>query len=256
MSIIKVLGYSVVLGMSANAVAAEFSFDHAGSGIGPGITPVGKLAWEQSLPSYTYYEDSADNNATAKVSTYAADMLLRTGLAEGLELQLGWGGPIWSQTKVNGEKTSSHGLGDISIGIKKAIDLNDDKMVMTVLAEALIATGNEDFSNGKDIYTLGSVVAYDYSDDLTTSISMIYSMENSNWSVTAVPTIEYKIAGNWSGYSEFVYRKAESEDVVYNIGSGLIYAIGDRAQLDASVGMDLNGVQKSYQAGFGVSYLF
>ncbi len=31
-------------------------------------------------------------------------MLFRTGLADGLELQLGWQGPAWTQTKRAGKK--------------------------------------------------------------------------------------------------------------------------------------------------------
>ena len=31
-------------------------------------------------------------------------MLLRTGLADGLELQLGWQGPVWQQHKYAGMK--------------------------------------------------------------------------------------------------------------------------------------------------------
>lgn len=255
MSTLKILGLTLLAGFSANVVAAEFSFDHAGSGIGVGIAPVGKLAWEQSLPSYSYSESKSDEG-TLKKSSYSADVLLRTGLAENLELQLGWGGPAWTQSKVGRNKESKHGLGDVSIGLKKAIDLNDDKMSMAVLAQAVIATGNDEFTNHKDIYSLGSVVAYDYNDELTTSISMIYEVQDSKWAVTAVPTMEYLIAGKWSGFSELVYRKQEGQDVEYNLGSGVIYVVSERAQIDASVGVDLNGQYKGYQAGFGVSYLF
>lgn len=33
------------------------------------------------------------------------------------------------------------------------------------------------------------------------------------------------------------------------MGSGVIYALNTRMQLDASVGVDLNGKDKSYQSG-------
>ena len=71
-----------------------------------------------------------------------------------------------------------------------------------------------------------------------------------------MPTIEYKIADKWSGFSELVYRKAESQDYEYALGSGVIYALNDRVQMDASIGVDLNGPDKSYQSGLGVSFLF
>ncbi|NWK73275.1 transporter [Acinetobacter sp. SwsAc6] len=256
MKIIKTLSFlAVAVGCASHAMAADFSFDRPGAGFGTGITPVGKLAWEQGLPSASYSEARVDGQKV-KTTTLNADMLFRTGLAEDLELQLGWQGPAWSQTKAAGRRIEEHGLGDVSIGLKKAIDLNDDKLSMAVLAEAILATGNDEFSNGDDIYSLSSAVAYDYNDLISTSLTMRYEVQNSDWAVSAVSTIEYKIAGNLSGFSEFVFRKAESEEKEYALGTGLIYAVNDRLQLDASVGVDLNGAYKGYQSGLGVSYLF
>lgn len=241
--------------MASTAFAADFSFDRPGTGMGTGITPVGHLAWEQSLPSVSYQEGTVDGEKD-KTLTLNGDMLLRTGLAEGLELQLGWQGPVWQQYKRAGVKKESNGLGDVSIGLKKSIDLKDDRLSMALLAEAIIATGNEEFTAHDDIYSLSSAVAYEFSDLIGTSITMRYEAQNSNWAVTAIPTIDYKIAGKLSGYSEFVYRKAESQDYEYGLGTGLVYALNNRTQLDASIGVDLNGDQKSYNGGFGVSVLF
>ncbi|MFK4203744.1 transporter [Acinetobacter junii] len=241
--------------LASTAFAAEFSFDRPGAGIGTGITPVGQLAWEQGLPTVSYQEQNIEG-VKDKTLTLNGDMLLRTGLANGLELQLGWQGPVWQQHKRAGFKTETDGLGDVSIGLKKAIDLKDDRLSMAVLAEAIIATGNDEFTAHDDIYSLTSAVAYEFSDLIGTSITMRYEAQNSNWAVTAIPTIDYKIAGKLSGYSEFIYRKAESQDYQYGLGTGLVYAINDRAQLDASVGVDLDGDVRSYNGGLGVSVLF
>ncbi|QUY36748.1 transporter [Acinetobacter junii] len=241
--------------LASTTFAAEFSFDRPGAGIGTGITPVGQLAWEQGLPTVSYQEQNIEG-VKDKTLTLNGDMLLRTGLANGLELQLGWQGPVWQQHKRAGFKTETDGLGDVSIGLKKAIDLKDDRLSMAVLAEAIIATGNDEFTAHDDIYSLTSAVAYDFSDLIGTSITMRYEAQNSNWAVTAIPTIDYKIAGKLSGYSEFIYRKAESQDYQYGLGTGLVYAINDRAQLDASVGVDLDGDVRSYNGGLGVSVLF
>ena len=241
--------------LASTTFAAEFSFDRPGAGIGTGITPVGQLAWEQGLPTVSYQEQNIEG-VKDKTLTLNGDMLLRTGLANGLELQLGWQGPVWQQHKRAGFKTETDGLGDVSIGLKKAIDLKDDRLSMAVLAEAIIATGNDEFTAHDDIYSLTSAVAYEFSDLIGTSITMRYEAQNSNWAVTAIPTIDYKIAGKLSGYSEFIYRKAESQDYQYGLGTGLVYAISDRAQLDASVGVDLDGDVRSYNGGLGVSVLF
>lgn len=241
--------------LASTTFAAEFSFDRPGAGIGTGITPVGQLAWEQGLPTVSYQEQNIEG-VKDKTLTLNGDMLLRTGLANGLELQLGWQGPVWQQHKRAGFKTETDGLGDVSIGLKKVIDLKDDRLSMAVLAEAIIATGNNEFTAHDDIYSLTSAVAYEFSDLIGTSITMRYEAQNSNWAVTAIPTIDYKIAGKLSGYSEFIYRKAESQDYQYGLGTGLVYAINDRAQLDASVGVDLDGDVRSYNGGLGVSVLF
>jgi hypothetical protein len=241
----QVLGLIAASIMTTATFAAEFSFDPPGSGIGTGITPVGHLAWEQGLPSVSYQEGTVDG-VKDKTLTLNGDMLLRTGLADGLELQLGWQGPVWQQYKHVGTKKETNGLGDVSIGLKKAINLKDDRLTMALLAEAIIATGNDEFTNQDDIYSLTSAVAYKFSDLVGTSITMRYEAQNSDWAVTAIPTIDYKIAGKLSGFSEFVYRKAESQDYEYGLGTGLVYSLNDRAQLDASIGVDLNGDQKSY----------
>ena len=240
---------------SMSSFATEFSFDRPGAGFSTGITPVGQVAWEQGLPSATYTETTVDGSK-AKTVTLNGDMLLRTGLASGLELQLGWAGPAWTQTKYKGNKVDDDGLGDVSIGLKKAIDLDDEKLSMAVLAQAVIATGNDNFSNEDDIYSIGTSLDYKYNDLVNTGITMQYAVQDGDWSVTAIPTIAYKIAGNLSGFSEFIYRKGESENYQYGLGSGLIYALNDRAQLDASIGVDLEGQDRSYNAGFGFSYLF
>ncbi|WP_202740528.1 MULTISPECIES: transporter [Acinetobacter] len=255
MKIFQTLSVVAVSMLASSAFAADFSFDRPGAGMGTGITPVGKLAWEQSLPSVSYQEGNVDG-VKDKTLTLNGDMLLRTGLADGLELQLGWQGPVWQQYKRAGMKKETNGLGDVSIGLKKAIDLKDDRLSMALLAEAIIATGNDEFTNHDDIYSLTSAVAYEFSDLIGTSITMRYEAQNSDWAVTAIPTIDYKIAGKLSGYSEFVYRKAESQDYEYGLGTGLVYALNNRTQLDASIGVDLNGDQKSYNGGLGVSVLF
>ena len=255
MSALKTASVMLVAGFGINAFAADFSFDRPGTGIGTGITPIGQLAWEQGLPSARYDEERIDG-VKQKTLALNADMLFRTGLAKDLELQLGWQGPAWSKVKRAGESFEEDGLGDISIGLKKAINLDDDKLSMAILAEAILATGNDGFSQHDDIYSLTSAVAYEYSDLINTSITMRYEAQNSDWAVMAVPTITYKIADKWSGFSELVYRKAESTSYEYALGSGLMYALNERVQMDGSVGVSLNGQHKSYQSGLGIAFLF
>lgn len=251
MTTLKTLGLIALAGCSAQLFAADFEFDRPGEGLSTGITPVGNVAWEQGLPT-ARYSKSGDQTAT----TLSADMLLRTGLSDDLELRLGWAGPTWTQLKSNGQTEEDDGLGDVSIGLKKAIDLDDDKLSMALLAEAIIATGNAGFTNEEDIYSLGSVVSYQYNDLVSTALTMRYEWQDSNWAVSAIPSLGYRITDRWSGYSELIYRKAESVNNQYALGTGVMYALNDRVQLDANVGVDLDGADRSYFSGLGFSVLF
>ena len=98
MKTLQTLGFIAASMMVSTTFAADFSFDRLGAGMGTGITPVGHLAWEQGLPSVSYQQDNVAG-AKDKTLTLNADMLLRTGLTDGLELQLGWQGPVWQQNK-------------------------------------------------------------------------------------------------------------------------------------------------------------
>ncbi len=92
MTTLKTLGLIALAGCSAQLFAADFEFDRPGEGLSTGITPVGNVAWEQGLPT-ARYSKSGDQTET----TLSADMLLRTGLSDDLELRLGWAGPTWTQ---------------------------------------------------------------------------------------------------------------------------------------------------------------
>lgn len=256
MNLLQLIGTLFLLMLSSASFAYEFSFDRPGTGFGTGITPVGKVAWEQSLPTASYSKqwNGSENETTVQLQT---DTVVRTGLMDGVELQVGWDGYVWQQTKTGSEKSDVEGLGDMTVGLKKAIDLKDDKLKWALLASGTIATGNDDFTAENNTYTLGSSLEYAYDDIVTTALSMFYQYEEGgNWTVQAVPTLGYQFTDNLSGFSEFVYSKTEGQKNSKSLATGVVYAIGEKAQVDASIGVDLNGEGRSYNAGLGVAYLF
>lgn len=72
----------------------------------------------------------------------------------------------------------------------------------------------------KMIFSLATAVNYQYSELLKTGINMRYDVQNSDWAITAIPNIQYRLNDQWSGFSELVYRKAESQDNEYGLTSG------------------------------------
>ena len=244
----------VLVGATAAQVSA-FEFDRPGEGMGTATTPVGQLAWEQGLPSVNYQEDSI-NGQKVKTTRLNADVLLRTGLTDNLELQLGWDGPTWTQTKVQGQRVEDDGLGDVSIGLKHAVDLGRDKLSMAVLAEAVLATGQSGFSQEEDSYAVASAVSYEFDDNVSTNITMRYEWQDGDWTLVAIPGLGYRFNDRWSGFSEFAYSKTEGQDYESLLNTGVIYAVSERVQLDASLGVHADRGAKQYTSGLGVSVLF
>jgi hypothetical protein len=255
MSTLKLFSWVLVTGLSTSSFAA-FEFDRPGESISTSVTPVGQVAWEQGLPTLQYTEATNDAGQKVRTTDLNADVLLRTGLTKSLELQLGWVGPSWTQVKVGGENFHDEGLGDISVALKKSIDLNDERLSMAVMAKAEIATGEKNFSNHEDIYSLTTALSYKYDDLITTAMNMRYEYEDQDWALVVIPSVQYGLADKWTGFSELVYRKAESQEYESRLTSGVMYAVNERVQLDASVGVDLNAPEKSYHSGLGVAFLF
>lgn len=244
------------LAMSSSLVFAEsFTFDRPGESLGTSTVPKGHVAWEQSLPSASYDEWRVDGEQNSQL-TLQADALVRIGVADDLEVRVGWDGPVWQRNKDGADDHDIDGTGDVTIGVKKAIETNDDRMSWAVLAQVNLANGDDEFTEEDEIYSVASAISYDYSDNITTGITMKYDYQDGDLAWSAIPNIGYGITKNVSGFSEFVYRKQESEHYESMVNTGLIWMLNDRLQLDAMVGYSFNDQNPHYRAGLGFAYLF
>jgi hypothetical protein len=255
MSGLKFCGVMLSCVVSTSVWADSISFERPGAGFSTQVLSAGQWVWEQSIVDAHFEKRYVDQQAQRQTTLYA-DTLLRRGLGNAWELQLGWGGPAWTRLKQAGQKDDHSGVGDVSINVKKAIDLQDEKLSMAILATAILDTGDDAFSVQEPIYQLSSSVDYIFQDDINTGITMQYAVQDGNWSVTAIPTLSYTFSPKWSGFSEAIYRKAESEKANYGLGLGAIYRVGERLQFDASVGLDLDGTDDHYYTNFGFAFAF
>lgn len=252
---LKTIGLIVGLLSAQSVLANTFEFDRPGEAFGTAIVPKGKVAWEQALPSATY-DESRVNGIKHTQLNVQGDLLLRAGIGYDAEIRLGWDGPMWQRSKVAGAEHETDGVGDLHIGLKKAINLDDAKLKWALLAEVTLATGDDGFSAEEEIYTLGSSLAYEFDANVSTGLTMLYDYQDGRLAVTAIPNIAYPIAGRVSGFSEYVYRKAEHQHYESAVNTGLKWLPMDQLQLDASVGYSFNQQRPDFNAGLGISYLF
>ena len=240
---------------SSSAFAEAFEFDRPGQALGTGIVPKGHVAWEQGLPTVSY-DESRVNGVKQSDLTLQADALLRIGVGSDTELRIGWDGPIWQRHKVANVDDDIDGVGDIQIGVKKAIDLGDDQFAWALLAQVNLATGDDEFTQDEEIYTLGSTISYKLSPSVNTGITMLYDYQDKDLSMTAIPNISYQMTDKLNGFAEYVFKKTEHQKYQSVVNTGLTYNLTDNIQLDASIGYSFNQQQPDYNGGLGVSFLF
>lgn len=241
--------------VSPLASAEDFDFDRPGTGFGVSVVPKGHVAWEQALPSVSY-DDHYKNGSKQSTLTVQGDMLARIGVGADTEVRIGWDGPMWQRQKNGSQKDTVDGVGDVTLGVKKAIDLGDDRLKWAVLGEINLANGDDEFTVDKKIYTLGSSLTYRFNDLIDTGMTMYYDYQDKDLAWTAVPTISYKINDKFSGFAEYVYRRKESQEFQSSVNNGVIWSIRNNLKLDASMGYSFHGDQPRFTAGLGASYLF
>ncbi|TXJ09050.1 MAG: transporter [Acinetobacter sp.] len=249
---------AVVAVMAMNSqlsLAGAFGFDRPGEGLGTAIVPQARLAWEQSLPTANYIE-SDDHGIKQSTLTLQSDVLARIGVGADTELRIGWDGAVWQRQKQGTLTQDSDGIGDVTLGLKRAINTHDEQFSWALLAQVNLANGDDEFSVEKKIYTLGSAIDYQYSDDLNTTMTLYYEMQDGAFAWSAIPGLQYKISERWSGFSEYVYHKQESQRSESTVNNGVIWTITDNLQMDAAIGYTFSSAQPQVNAGFGVAYLF
>lgn len=243
-------------GLAIQAVHAEsFEFDRPGAGLGTAIVPKGHVAWEQSLPSFSY-DEFRRNGVSQSSLTVQGDTLVRVGVGSDVEVRLGWDGPIWQKNKLANQKSEIDGVGDVQLGIKKAITTKDENLKWAVLAQVNLANGDDEFTVEEEIYTLASALSYQFGGNIGTGITMSYDYQDGDLAWSAIPSLQYKVSNAVTGFSEYVYRKQESRHYESSMNTGLVWSASDKLQLDATVGYSFNRQNPRFSGGLGVSYLF
>ena len=237
--------------VTGSAYAAGVDFDLAGDNLSTSIVPEQHLAWEQTLPSARYNRMVGGSNITVQ-----SEMLARVGIGHDAELRLGWDGPLWQRVKVNGQTITDNGLGDATVGLKKSLATNDDRLKWALLAQVNLATGDDGFTVDQPVYTLGSSIEYQYAPAIQTGITMYYDLQHGDWAWSAVPNISYKINDKWSVAADLQYRKQESQAEQWHINDSLSYNVKDNLQLTASLGYGFGAQDDQYSGGLSIGYLF
>lgn len=235
-----VLLFALFLAGSAQAGVVP-GFDRPGLGFSPDVLQAGGLIWEQGLPDYSYDDGS---------SLYAADTLLRYGLGNAAELQLG---TAYNHQTIPGDDIS--GRTGTSLGIKFALPTLG-ALSTGLLGSVTLTDGSSEFSIDEPEYLLGAAFNWqlDARNALGAYLETTYSEDHDDQLIAL--NAGHALASNVGGYVEIAWQHLDDAGSGSMAGAGLTWAVIPRAQLDLSFRHRIAGSANQWEAGFGVSIYF
>lgn len=224
-------------------------FDRPGTLFSTDTVPVGHLAWEQGLPDYSY-----DSAGGVRIGLASANTLLRTGLGDHVELQIG--GPFYVNARVETAYAgrTQTGSGDAFAGLKVAFPHTDKEVAIAALVTASTPSGDAEFSAGDPTYSAGLTAVWPLADNETFGVfgSVYRGVDQTNQTLAA--SYGFPFGKGVTAYSEAAITTGDDKDQL--IRTGLGWMVARNVQLDAYVQKGIGSNSVDWHAGIGISAYF
>jgi hypothetical protein len=224
-------------------------FDRPGIGFSTSTVGGGVVVWEQGLP-----DASRDRHDGITTMQWTADTLLRVGLGEQVEVQLG--ADSWSHLRVRGagNDVSRSGGGDGSIALKWAPPLDSDNASVAFKAGATLPWGRTPLGDGGRDYDLGVTLAWELprAHSLAVYADRQWGQSGSGWLFS--PSYGFPISDAVSAYVEAGY--GTGAQYMRAAGAGVTWMATPQLQLDASFLRGLDAASADWQGGVGLALYF
>lgn len=222
------------------------AFDRPGIGFASTTVPRGSVAWEQGLADV-----STSHDASSRQQQWLADTLLRIGLRDGLELQLGADSYAWQHVRDASGQWHAQGMGNSSLGLKAALPSHVDTFSWAILAKASLPTGRAPIGGGTRGYDLGITAQWAMANDRSIALYADRSVgPERGWMLS--PSYNFNLSEHWASYIEAGIGSGAQQGRM--LGSGVTWQPNARLQVDLSALRGVHGAA-DWQAGLGVSLL-
>ncbi|WP_242107713.1 transporter [Luteimonas aquatica] len=246
---ILIVAFAALAATPAPASEEPPAFDRPGIAFATDTLPRGAFAWEQGLP-----DASTDRSGGVRTTTWTADTLLRLGLGDGIELQLGADAFGGVNVRGRGVRERAHGGGDGHVGMKWAPATASDAFSWAMLATASLPFGKAPLGGGGHDYDLGVTCSWALPAQASVSLYADRSWGDGGRGWMFSPSLSFPLGGEVGGYVEAGYGTGAARTRV--AGGGVTWMATERLQLDASFLRGLDAQSPDWQGGIGMALLF
>lgn len=229
--------------------------------------PRGRVQFESG---YTFTYDR--EGSTRSRSHAAPEALLRIGLADRLELRLGWEGYAWSHEQLPGTSRAGRSIvvadntqaaSDLYLGAKaKLFDQDGWRPHFGVIPAVTVPSGSPSAHSGDVDPEVKLAWAWDLPADfaLAGNVHLGVPTEDGRRFVQsgASLSVAFPLFDGVDGYCEYFgwYPNRRDADAAHSLNGGLTWKITDDLQIDWRVGMGLNEEADDFFTGIGLAIRF
>jgi len=243
----------VVVSLAAASARADDdapAFDRPGLAFASETLPAGAWAVEQGLP-----DASTDRDAGVRITDAIADTLLRHGLLDGIELQLGTDTRGWERVRGPGDASAwAAAGGDARIGLKLAMPGGSDAFSAALLMTLGVPIGHAPIGDAGHTKDLGLSMSWALTNGASVSLYLDHRRDRDGEGSLCALAYNAPLRDDLSAYVEggFGNRAQHAREA----GGGIAWMVTRRVQIDASFLRALDRATTDWQAGFGVSVFF
>ena len=231
------------LAMAAAANAEPISSDRPGFSSAP--VTVGTSVWQLEA-GYLYKRDSSEDFQEHTLPQF----VLRYGLTDVAELQLGWAG--YTRAEIGGQDID--GSGDVSVGFKWRLSEPRSPLALALYTGVSLPTGSARISSDNVVPTLGLLWSYD--SVLPLFGTALVAADDGDLSLGNSLGINLPMSGSIGAYLEYFSEFAEGSGPEHCINGGFTWLRQSNLQLDLYLGSGLNSRAADFFGGISAAYRF
>ena len=221
---------------------------------GPETVAAGRFQVEAG---YTFSRKGDDKENTL------GELLLRVGLSQRIELQLGLNSYVWRDSPDG----VSQGFDDMSLGVKIKLVEGAESFELTqptigVIVRTTLPTGSDDIGEDKPQPEIILALGWDLSERLSLEANLKYayrSEEGERFNQFAGSLVlNYALTEKLGVFLEYfgLVPESNSGPNASFLHGGLTYLVNDDLQFDIHAGFGINQTDPNYFAGVGVSWRY